>query len=159
MRLFVLAPLCLILAGCAGPSERPDAGDAGPGPHALLRLELFYDDAALAEARSFYVDVVGMELDPASSDGFVILRLGAAQLDLNRVADLPADHYFRSEIATSRRGLGTEIVIEVDDVEALYADVASTDYPIESTLRRRSWGQTDFRIADPGGYYVRFTSP
>lgn len=157
MRIPIALALATWLFGCGVPPTEPI--DAGPGQFGRLRIELFYDGPQIEEARAFYTEVIGMELDPASEPDFVILRLGAVVLDLNLTSGLGSDHYFRPEIETSRRGLGVEIVIEVADVSGLYARVVAAGYPVESTLRRRSWGATDFRVADPGGYYVRFTSP
>jgi predicted ester cyclase len=57
-----------------------------------------------------------------------------------------------------RRGLGVEIVIEVDDVERCQERVAASGHPILEPLQDRPWGLRDFRISDPDGYYLRITS-
>jgi hypothetical protein len=49
-------------------------------------------------------------------------------------------------------------VLEVDDVKAVYKQVQLARHKILSPLARRPWGLTDFRIADPDGYYLRITS-
>jgi uncharacterized glyoxalase superfamily protein PhnB len=51
-----------------------------------------------------------------------------------------------------------EIVLEVDDVVGWRDRVLASGYPILEPLQERPWGLTDFRIADPDGYYLRLTS-
>jgi lactoylglutathione lyase len=66
--------------------------------------------------------------------------------------------YFGRDIATLRRGLGVEIVLEVDDVDGWRDRVAASGHPILEPLRDRPWELRDFRICDPDGYYLRVTS-
>jgi len=68
---------------------------------------------------------------------------------------LPENHPLRSN--NDSKGKGVEIVIEVDDIKDYYQEIKNK-YPINETLTTRSWGGTDFRIIDPEGYYIRFTS-
>jgi uncharacterized glyoxalase superfamily protein PhnB len=59
----------------------------------------------------------------------------------------------------ARRGLGVEIVLEVDDVKSFFEKVKASGYKgVLSPLQQRAWGMTDFRVADPDGYYLRVTS-
>jgi uncharacterized glyoxalase superfamily protein PhnB len=54
-----------------------------------------------------------------------------------------------------------EIVVEVADVDAAYAharDAAARHGGQVEPLTARAWGQTDFRLIDPDGYYIRVTS-
>lgn len=53
---------------------------------------------------------------------------------------------------------GTELVLEVDDVEAELAKVEEAGWPVEEGLQQRPWGLVDFRVLDPAGYYLRITS-
>lgn len=52
----------------------------------------------------------------------------------------------------------TEIVIEVDDLHALYERIVGQGIDLTEDLRKRDWGLIDFRVTDPDGYYLRFTS-
>jgi lactoylglutathione lyase len=75
------------------------------------------------------------------------------------LAKLPEEGgYFGRDIATLRRGLGVEIVIEVDDVDGWRDRVAASGHEILEPLQERPWGLRDFRISDPDGYYLRVTS-
>ncbi len=126
-------------------------------PQAMtLRLELFVSD--LSKSIDFYTNVLGFERMGGDAT-YVPVRSGAVVIGLGPAAGLPKQHHFNPEVQKSRRGLGTEIVLEVEDVDAFYKSVKATGYKGSvSPLRRQSWGLTDFRIVDPDGYYLRITS-
>lgn len=50
-----------------------------------------------------------------------------------------------------------EIVVMVEDVEEYYREVKSFAHIVEE-LKNKPWGLKDFRISDPFGFYIRFTS-
>ena len=56
---------------------------------------------------------------------------------------------------------GVEIVVEVEDVDAAFAparEAAVTHRAQIEPLAAGPWGQTDFRLIDPDGCYIRVTS-
>jgi lactoylglutathione lyase len=120
-----------------------------------LRLELFVDDVPRTVA--FYRDVLGFEERPGGSTDFTSIRRGGVLLGICQRRALTADHYFSPDSFAQRKGVGVEIVLEVDDLRALYAHVQATGYPIHEPLQERPWGSTDFRLVDPDGYYLRLT--
>jgi len=127
------------------------------GREAGLRLELFALDMETSIA--FYTRALAFELARHEPGDYASLRLGGIVLGIGPVAKLPEEGgYFGREIATLRRGLGVEIVIEVDDVEKWHERVADSGHPILEPLQDRPWGLRDFRIFDPDGYYLRITS-
>ena len=69
------------------------------------------------------------------------------------------DHYFTPHIDRAPRGVGVEIVIEVDDVDAVLAAAEASGLNIVKPMQDRPWKARDFRLADPDGYFLRFTSP
>ena len=146
--------LVLILLTTILAIETTGAG-AQPAGGARLRLELFADDVPKSVA--FYKDVLGFET-VREEKGYAQLRLGAVEFGIGALDGLPRNHYFRPEIAKQRRGLGVEIVIEVDDVQAAFDRVNRSGTKVLSPLTKRPWGLTDFRIADPDGYYLRISS-
>jgi catechol 2,3-dioxygenase-like lactoylglutathione lyase family enzyme len=120
-----------------------------------LRLELFVND--VEKSADFYTRVLGFERQ-ASDSTYVPVRSGSVVIGLGPAAGLPKFHPFNPELQTSRRGLGTEIVLEVDDVKAYYEKVKASGYKGKlSPPRTQSWGLTDFRLVDPDGYYLRIT--
>lgn len=121
-----------------------------------LRLELFVSD--MEKSIDFYTKVLGFERLKGSAN-YVPVRSGSIVIGLGPAASLRKEHYFNPELQNARRGLGTEIVLEVDNVQGFYGKVKACGYNrILSPLRKQSWGLTDFRIADPDGYYLRVTS-
>ena len=135
------------------------SGGADPpvrSPGMSLRLELFVND--LEKSVAFYTNVLGFER-LGGEDDYVPVRSGSVVVGLRPAAGLSQRHYFNRDLQTARRGLGTEIVLEVDDIQAFYDQVKQADgKAIKSPLRRQPWGLTDFRITDPDGYYLRITS-
>ncbi len=121
-----------------------------------LRLELFVRDMEASIA--FYCDILGFEVQRHEVD-YASLRCGTVILGLGPAAKLPVSAgYFTQHKLQTGPGVGVEIVLEVDDVHAWYTQVHATGYPMIEPLLVRPWGLTDFRVADPDGYYLRITS-
>ena len=117
---------------------------------ARLRIEIFPADLDLVV--DFYTEVLDFELvrdERGEQWPYVALRRGEIHIGAARRAD-PID------LAHRRPPTGTEIVLEVDDVEAERERVAGR-WPFEEDLVARPWGLTDFRVIDPAGYYLRLT--
>jgi lactoylglutathione lyase len=147
-----LIAMLVAMATVARAAEEPN-----PKPPGMtLRLELFVTD--MEKSVDFYTGVLGFER-LKGGPSYVPVRSGAVLIGLGPAAGLPKLHHFNPEVHRARRGLGTEIVLEVDDVESFYAKVKASGYArILSPLRKQSWGLSDFRVADPDGYYLRITS-
>ncbi len=115
-----------------------------------VRFELFVRD--MDAAIDFYTGVLDFDLvreDPAYSS----LRRGGVILVLAPVSKLPdSGGYFTRDIAGLRRGLGVEIVLETDGLDAAHARILASGHPVSGPLRERSWGLKDFRVVDPDGF-------
>ena len=120
-----------------------------------LRVELFVDDVERSVA--FYERVLGFAREQESSD-YVAIRRGTVRIGIGAAAGLPAHHYFDPPSLQGRRGIGIELVIEVDDVESACRMVTEASHPVLVPLGERPWGLRDFRIVDPDGYFLRITS-
>jgi lactoylglutathione lyase len=92
------------------------------------------------------------------SPGYIAVRRGDVRIGIGAVTGLPPHHYFDASSFGGRNGIGVELVIEVDDVEAVCRTVTDAGHLVLTPLGRRPWGLRDFRIADPDGYYLRITS-
>jgi lactoylglutathione lyase len=122
-----------------------------------LRLELFVED--MEASIGFYTGVLAFDLARHEPGDYASLRRGDVVLGIGPVAKLPGEGgYFGRDILAQRRGLGVEVVLEVDDVEWWSDQVAALGHPIFEPLQDRPWGLKDFRISDPDGYYLRITS-
>ncbi|MDP9238035.1 MAG: VOC family protein [Chloroflexota bacterium] len=120
-----------------------------------LRIELFVDD--VERSATFYERVLGFAREH-ESPGYVAIRRGDVRIGIGAANGLPPQHYFDAPSFGGRKGIGVELVIEVDDVESACRAVVEAGHPIVTPLGNRSWGLRDFRIADPDGYYLRITS-
>ena len=66
--------------------------------------------------------------------------------------------YFKDFPHDTKRGYGVEIVIPVEDIESFYEQLKTFAKVVEE-LKTQPWGLKDFRVEDPFGFYLRFTSP
>lgn len=153
-----MKPICclflpaILTAIVSAPGDSPKS----PEPKGMsLQIELFVND--LEKSAGFYTRVLGFAREGGDADYFQV-RSGSVVIGLGRARDLSSKHYFNPELQKGRRGVGTEIVLFVDDVKTFYEKVKASGYPILAGLQRKSWGMTDFRITDPDGYYLRITS-
>lgn len=84
-----------------------------------VRLELFVED--MQESIGFYARVLGFEVEREEPGVYASLRNGTVVLGIGPISKLDDEGgYFTEEIASLRRGLGVEIVLEVDDVDGWY---------------------------------------
>ena len=120
-----------------------------------VRFELFVSDTA--KSVDFYKTVLGFT-ELQSFGDYRPIKCGNVTIGISPITGLKADHYFRPEIASHRKGLGIEIVLEVDDIDAAYAHAQQSSYDIFEQLQQREWGLRDFRLVDPDGNYLRITS-
>lgn len=144
-------PALLTLACCALLLLAADS----PPKQESLRLELFVND--LERSIAFYQNALGFTLERRDGD-YAALRLGEAAFGIGSAKGLPESHFFNPELQSQRRGLGTEIVIEVPNLDAALARCTEAQATILSGITKRPWGQSDFRISDPDGYYLRLSS-
>jgi uncharacterized glyoxalase superfamily protein PhnB len=53
---------------------------------------------------------------------------------------------------------GVEVVLEVDDLVAERDAIVAAGWPVVNDITLQPWGLTDFRLFDPDGHYIRFTT-
>jgi len=135
-----------------------DDADKPPAPSGVrLRLELFVED--MGETVGFYRRVLGFEVVREEPGEYASLLSGDILLGIGPISKLPErGGYFTRSIASQRRGLGVEIVMEVDNLDAAHQHVVASGHPVFEPPQQRPWGLRDFRIVDPDGYYLRVTS-
>lgn len=114
-----------------------------------LRIEIFPSDVARTVAffEALGFETVGRKAGPPA---YASVRLGEVRIGM---VESPA-----VDPALRAVPMGTEIVIDVDDVRALRDRFVQRGVELAEDLVDREWGLTDFRVADPDGYYLRFTS-
>jgi catechol 2,3-dioxygenase-like lactoylglutathione lyase family enzyme len=124
----------------------------------LTRVEFHVSDL---EATIEFYRRLGFEL-VRQWEGWALLDRGGSRLGLQEDGYTRSHaHYFAPHLDRFPRGVGVETAVDVTDLadlQALYA-VATEMGIVVRELQERGWGATDFRIADPDGYFVRFTTP
>lgn len=122
----------------------------------MTKIELFVSD--LARSRAWY-EALGFRVLREYGD-WQMLVLGDNVIDLQGDAHAVAGpHYFTPEIVRWPRGTGVEISVEVDDIDLLYERARALGFDIVKPIQDRPWKARDFRMADPDGYFLRFTTP
>jgi uncharacterized glyoxalase superfamily protein PhnB len=106
---------------------------------------------------AFYRDAMGFSVrraEPPNSPTFASLERGDVSLMLS-----PFDELFggwqTAIAAAARRGQGGAVsfYIEGGDIQADYDQVVAADATIVDALAPRPWGQTEFTVADPDGFW------
>ena len=135
----------------------PDGGAGTPAP-LRTRIELHVSDL---EASVAFYERLGFTAVGRSS-GHASLDRAGARLKLQSDAYIRGhDHYFTPHLEARPRGVGVETIVEVADradLEAAHAAAVELGCVVRE-LREREWGAMDFRVADPDGYFLRFTTP
>lgn len=117
-----------------------------------LRIEIFSRD--LDSFVDFYTNVLRFSLDRDERD--FLTPYVSVHRDAVRIGAVPSgiqaspDHRIPPT--------GTEIVLEVDDLDTEREAIVSRGWSLDADLTVRPWGLRDFRVRDPDGYYLRFTT-
>jgi catechol 2,3-dioxygenase-like lactoylglutathione lyase family enzyme len=113
---------------------------------------LFVSDVRASAA--FFRDRLGFAIDFLHGEPpfYGAVSRGLASLHL-RFVHAP----FFAEAAAREESL-IAATIEVDDVQALHAELAARGVDFAQTLTRQVWGGTDFHVRDPDGNVFSFVS-
>lgn len=121
-----------------------------------LRVELFVE--SIENSIEFYRDVLEFTVPEEADKDYVPVKKGDVILGLGEMKNLPESHPLKVNTHNQKKGLGIEIVLEIEDINAFYKKIVSKGYPIETELSKKPWGLADFRLLDPDDYYLRVTS-
>lgn len=131
---------------------------------APLHTEVELHVADVERSLAFYGSL-GFAVTRRWEDWLRIERDGAALVLFGDGYVRGHEHYFTPYIDREPRGVGVEIVIEVEDIEvargAADAAVAAGGGAarLVKDITARDWGARDFRLADPDGFFLRITTP
>lgn len=134
-----------------GPAGSVAAQQAAPTVRAS-KFELFVGDARASVA--FY-EALGFEVVHENSDGYTTLASGETIVALS-----PIRSWLRFPVWLLSRfrspPFGTELVFYTDDLGVAREALLGAGYA-PGDVQLQSWGDHDFRLTDPDGYYVRVT--
>jgi lactoylglutathione lyase len=123
-------------------------------------LELHVPD--FGKVKDFYGKLgfkVVWEREPDGFKGYLVMRMGKSILCFWAGNEEVYNHpYFKRFSKDTKRGYGVEVVIFVENIEEYYEKVKKFANVVEELILQ-PWGDKDFRIEDPFGYYLRFSSP
>jgi len=122
-------------------------------------LELHVTD--FGKVKEFYGKLdfeVVWEREPEGFKGYLVMRRGDSILCFWAGNEEVYNHpYFKAFPKDTKRGYGVEVVIFIEDIDKFYEKVNKFANIVEK-LTLQPWGDKDFRVEDPFGYYLRFSS-
>jgi catechol 2,3-dioxygenase-like lactoylglutathione lyase family enzyme len=140
----------------AGSSTAPGAAEGRSARRGVTGVELHVADI---EATIAFYGVLGFRVVRRWEE-WVRLDRDGAELVLQGDAYIRShEHFFTRFIDRSPRGVGVEVTVEVEDVDAVHAAAVAAGLRIVKPIQDRDWKARDFRLADPDGFFVRITSP
>jgi lactoylglutathione lyase len=111
-------------------------------------ITLFTED--LERSKQFYLDVFGLPVAFEDEDS-AVFKFGATMVNLLRVA--AADELIGPATAARRdAGSGFVLTIDVDDVDAVCAELARRGAGLLNGPINRPWGIRTASFADPDGH-------
>lgn len=117
-------------------------------PRGINAITLFVEDLAIA--RQFYQDVFGLPVRFEDDDS-VVFDFGNALINLLRI---PAARELIEPARVAPRDAGSrlQLTIEVDDVDAMCAELAKHGVELLNGPMDRPWGVRTASFTDPGGH-------
>ena len=142
-----VALAALLFAAAA--AETVAAADATPRV-LESKFELFVSDPA---ASIPFYSLLGFAVVHAKADGYTTLKSGSTVIALSPLPGWLPVHWLGF---LRYPPLGTEIVLYSENLEQTRASLEQAGHaPSEVVLQ--SWGDRDFRVTDPDGYYLRIS--
>jgi len=102
----------------------------------------------------FYSDVLKFRLIKHEGD---YAYLGRDNIFIGAIETGSSESHEEKE-SYRRPRRGVEIVIEVDDLEKERDFIVGKGWKLDADIESQPWGLRDFRLVDPDGYYLRFTT-
>ena len=117
-------------------------------PKGIHAITLFVED--LAAAREFYQRAFGLPIHFEDSDS-TVFNFGNTVINLLVVSQAP-ELIAPAIVAGPEAGSRMQFSIEVDDVDAMVADLQSRGVQILNGPMNRPWGIRTASFQDPAGY-------
>ncbi len=120
----------------------------GPWPKGIGAITLFVED--LAAARQFYRDVFGLPV-AFEDDDSAVFDFGNTIINLLRTTAAP-ELIEPAAVASREAGSRFQFTIQVDDVDAMCAELATRGVELLNGPVDRPWGVRTASFSDPGGH-------
>ena len=125
-----------------------EAPATGPWPKGISAITLFVED--LPATKQFYSEVFGLSVvfeDPVSA----VFRFGGTLINLLNVSEAPG-LIEPAMVAPPDAGARFQFTIDVDDVDALCAELVGRGVVLLNGPIDRPWGVRTACFKDPGGH-------
>ena len=120
----------------------------GAWPGGIGAITLFVDD--LPATKSFYQEVFGLAI-MFEDDASAVFNFGNTIINLLK-ADAAHELIEPATVAEQASGSRLQLTIEVDDVDATCAELASRGVRLLNGPMNRPWGIRTASFVDPGGH-------
>lgn len=120
---------------------------SGVGP-----ITLFVDD--LAATKRFYQEVFGLPV-VFEDDNSAVFRFGSTLINLLNATEAP-ELIEPAPVAPQAAGARVLFTIQVDDVDAMCAELAARGVRLLNGPMDRPWGIRTAAFSDPGGHIWEF---
>lgn len=117
-------------------------------PKGIATVTLFVED--LDAAKKFYQDVFGLPV-AFEDDDSAVFKFSNMQVNLLKTS-AAGELIDPAEVATREAGSRFQFTIEVDDVDAMCAELASRGVELLNGPIDRPWGVRTASFRDPGGH-------
>ena len=117
-------------------------------PKGIHAITLFVED--LAAAKKFYGDVFGLPVVFETEDS-AVFRFGSTLVNLLLMSQAP-ELVAPAKVAAQDSGVRFQFTIEVEDVDAMCAELRKRGAEILNGPMDRPWGIRTASFRDPGGH-------
>jgi catechol 2,3-dioxygenase-like lactoylglutathione lyase family enzyme len=122
--------------------------EAVPWPKAITAITLFAED--LATTRLFYLETFGLPVH-YEDDNSAVFKFGNTLINLLKITE--ADELIApAKVADREAGSRVVFTIEVEDVDALCAELTSRGVVLLNGPMDRPWGIRTASFSDPSGH-------
>ena len=128
--------------------ETAKGADAHRWPKAITAITLFVED--LAAAKQFYLETFGLPVH-YEDDNSAVFKFENTLINLLKLTE--ADELIApAKVAAREAGSRVVFTIEVEDVDALCAELAARGVVLLNGPMDRPWGIRTASFSDPGGH-------
>jgi catechol 2,3-dioxygenase-like lactoylglutathione lyase family enzyme len=117
-------------------------------PKGISTVTLFVDD--LATTKQYYLDVFGLPVIFEDTDS-AVFRFGSTLINLLKVEAAPG-LIEPARVAPREAGSRFQFTIDVDDVDAMCAELTRRGVKLLNGPMDRPWGVRTASFVDPGGH-------
>jgi len=120
----------------------------GAWPEKIFAITLFVED--LEATRNFYKEVFGLPIEYQDADS-TVFNFGNTIINLLKTT-VAVELIAPAEVGTRNAGSRLQLTIQVDDVDAMCAELAKRGVTLLNGPMDRPWGIRTAAFADPGGH-------